>query len=143
MRRAYKNLGVALLLWLPLPARSAQARNVYLNGVDISAALSQTMKSVDVHIDEAGNIFIAAPQYHVKEEETYLPLSRNNTPLQPPVHQKPQALQPARKEPSKDGNMDEPTTPATPTPAATSPVPPAPPPAQPLANPTGSATTSP
>src|ERR1700733_2191360 len=49
--------------------------SMYLNGIDISSALNQDMKSVDVHIDERGNIFITAPHYYVNEAESFIPLS--------------------------------------------------------------------
>ncbi len=49
--------------------------SIYLNGIDISSALNQDMKSVDIHIDERGNLFITAPHYYVNEAESFVPLS--------------------------------------------------------------------
>ncbi len=57
--------------------------SLYLNGTDISSAFNQTLKGVDVHIDERGNIFITAPHYYVNEAEAFVPLS-GNKPTTPP-----------------------------------------------------------
>lgn len=60
-------------------ASDANARNVYLNGIDISGVQSQELESVNIHINEKGDIFIIAPQYNVNEENTYLPLSQHRS----------------------------------------------------------------
>lgn len=52
------------------------ARQVFLNGVDISSAINQELEGAVVRIDERGNIFLSAPQYQVHEEETFVPLAR-------------------------------------------------------------------
>jgi hypothetical protein len=90
----------ALLIILPPFAATlamtsgAFARNVYLNGVDISNAQSQELIGVNVQINEKGDVFIIAPHYQVNEEDTYMPLS-SAKPVQnsaPPKHQKPREL---------------------------------------------------
>ncbi len=43
----------------------AWASSVYLNGVDISGAMNQDLKGVDVHINNMGNVFLSAPKYYV------------------------------------------------------------------------------
>ena len=57
-------------------ASPAGVRSVYLNGVDISSAKSQDLHNVDIHINEAGEIFIIAPHYQVNEEDTFVPLAK-------------------------------------------------------------------
>ena len=69
-----------------LASESAQARNVYLNGVDISAARTQELKKVDIVINERGDVYIIAPHYQVNEEDTYIPLSRYVHTLRKPEH---------------------------------------------------------
>ncbi len=64
-----------------------QARDVYLNGTDISSAFNQHIKNADIRIDEKGNLYISAPHYKVKEQDTYLPLSKFFEETQPPAHQ--------------------------------------------------------
>ncbi|MEZ4743737.1 MAG: hypothetical protein R3B45_15050 [Bdellovibrionota bacterium] len=54
----------------------ADARNIYLNGIDISNAFNQDLENVSIHINESGDIFVIAPHYQVNEEETFLPLSK-------------------------------------------------------------------
>ena len=55
---------------------TADSRSVYLNGTDFSNARDQTLKHVDLHIDDAGNIFVTAPQYQVHEESSFFPIGR-------------------------------------------------------------------
>lgn len=64
-----------------------QARDVYLNGTDISSAFNQHIKNADIRIDGKGNLYISAPHYKVKEQDTYLPLSKFFEDTQPPAHQ--------------------------------------------------------
>jgi hypothetical protein len=72
------------------PAAPAGVRSVFLNGVDISSAKSQDLKNVDLHINEAGDVFIIAPHYQVNEEDTYVPLSKYVQGLNAPAHKEPQ-----------------------------------------------------
>ena len=72
-----------------LSATSAEARSLFLNGVDISSARSQELKNVTVQINENGDIFIIAPHYQVNEEDTYVPLSKYVQGINLPVHKKP------------------------------------------------------
>lgn len=65
---------------------SIYARSVYLNGQDITSARVQTLKKVNLKIDENGDIYIEAPHYHVNEETTYTPLSSYNKKLNAPKH---------------------------------------------------------
>ena len=60
----------------------AFARNVFLNGVDVSSSRSQELRNVQVRINEKGDIFISAPHYQVTEEDFFTPLSRVATPPQ-------------------------------------------------------------
>ena len=82
---------IAILLGsLSSPLR---ARDVYLNGTDISSAFNQQIKNADIRIDEKGTLYISAPHYQVKEQDTYLPLSKFFEDTQPPAHKKePQPL---------------------------------------------------
>ncbi len=73
-------------------AAPAGTRSVYLNGVDISSAKSQDLRNVDVHINEAGDLFIIAPHYQVNEEDTYVPLSKFVQGMNLPKHKPPQKV---------------------------------------------------
>ncbi len=75
-------------------AAPAGTRSVYLNGVDISSAKSQDLRNVDVHINEAGDLFIIAPHYQVNEEDTYVPLSKFVQGMNLPKHKPPQKIGP-------------------------------------------------
>ena len=61
-------------------APAAFARNIFLNGVDVSSSRSQELRNVQVRINEKGDIFISAPPYQVTEEDFFTPLSRLATP---------------------------------------------------------------
>ncbi len=76
------------------PAGQLAARNIYVNGIDISNAQSQELIGVNVQINEKGDVFIVAPQYQVHEEDSYFPLSaaKMPRPSPSPLHQKPQEL---------------------------------------------------
>ncbi len=63
-------------------APAAFARNIFLNGVDVSSSRSQELRNVQVRINEKGDIFISAPHYQVTEEDFFTPLSRLATPPQ-------------------------------------------------------------
>src|SRR5438128_9538169 len=58
----------ATLFVLALSA-PALAGSVYLNGVRIDGVTNQRFDKVNVHIDEAGNLFIDAPGYSVRQLE--------------------------------------------------------------------------
>lgn len=68
------------LCCLALPLTSspqvAFGRSIFLNGIDVSSARNQTLKNVQIKINENGDVFMIAPHYQVNEEETYTPLSR-------------------------------------------------------------------
>ena len=51
------------------------ARNVYLNGMDISSTRNQKLEKVNLMIDENGQIFIEAEHYQVQEKTSYKPIS--------------------------------------------------------------------
>lgn len=60
-----------LILWTTVLSalffiQKAHARNVYLNGVDISNIRDQTFTKATVKIDAQGNIYITAPGYKVE-----------------------------------------------------------------------------
>lgn len=70
-----------------LPSKTTQTtRSIFLNGVDISNARQQELRSVHVQIDSDGNVFIKAPHYQVTEEETFIPLSSMKSPPNSPHH---------------------------------------------------------
>lgn len=71
----YITFVATLLLSLGLSV-TAWARNIYLNGVDISSARHQSMENVNLRIDGNGNVFVEANQYQVNEESTFTPLSK-------------------------------------------------------------------
>ena len=80
--------GIVAILGIALSS-SALARTVYLNGVDISSARNQTLKKVNLRIDERGNLFIEAPHYQVNEETTFTPLSSYlHQSARQPMHEK-------------------------------------------------------
>ena len=107
-----KNLMLVMLLFLGT-ATSSQARNLYLNGIDISSARHQNLENVQVKIDGQGNIYISAPHYQVNEENTYIPLSRWDRRISGPQHKqgaKPIAkdnLEPASKDTEQNIESDQ------------------------------------
>lgn len=64
-----------IALILTLVSGTLLARNIYVNGVDISGATNQNLRKVDLHINSRGDIYIRAPHYQVHEENSYIPLS--------------------------------------------------------------------
>lgn len=66
-------IGIVLLA---LASNLALARNIYLNGKDISSAKGQKLDKVNLFISENGDIFITAPQYQVYEEKTFQPIAK-------------------------------------------------------------------
>jgi hypothetical protein len=72
---------------MPQSSKASQTtRSIFLNGVDISNARQQELRSVHVQIDSDGNVFIKAPHYQVTEEETFIPLSSTKSPPNSPHH---------------------------------------------------------
>ena len=67
-----------ILLFI-MSANNAEARNIFLNGSDISSARSQELENVKIYISDKGDIFISAPQYQVFEEKTYVPLQSRSS----------------------------------------------------------------
>jgi hypothetical protein len=61
-----KPLALALALAVVAAAAPALARDVYLNGVDVSALRNQIFKNVTVSIDADGDIHMDAPGYKVE-----------------------------------------------------------------------------
>lgn len=58
------------LLWLGLSlAQAAEAPVFYVNGVRADGLRDFNFESVDVRVDEAGNIWVDAPRYKVEVEE--------------------------------------------------------------------------
>lgn len=80
-------LGVVFMLGHGNPL---MARSIFLNGVDVSNVRNQSLKGVDLRIDERGDLYIAAPHYQAVEGDRYTPLSRlgpstnSGTDRQPP-----------------------------------------------------------
>jgi hypothetical protein len=94
---------------------STPNRSVYMNGVDISSSRSQDLRNVHVKISDDGDIYIAAPQYQVTEEETFLPLS-TYTRAKTPEHKPAQPMISAAPKPvqiSTEPKADSPTKPAS------------------------------
>ena len=67
---------ILIILSLLAFADVSLARNIFLNGKDISSAKGQKLDKVSVFISENGDIFITAPQYQVYEEKTFVPLAK-------------------------------------------------------------------
>jgi len=72
--------------------QAAVARSIYLNGIDISSSRNQTLKKVNLRIDENGNLYIEAPHYQVDEQQSYTPLSSWVQGINAPRHKKPGKL---------------------------------------------------
>ncbi len=77
------------LLNLFMFAPSLWAREIFLNGSNISGSRNQTLKNVTLKIDGEGNIYIEAPHYQVNQENTFIPLSRWQKPKASPQHNTP------------------------------------------------------
>ena len=67
------------ILYLLIFSTPIFGRSIFLNGQDISSATSQELSSVNIRIDEKGNILITAPHYKVHKETHYRPLSSNRS----------------------------------------------------------------
>ena len=76
-----KTLICVALMAFTLPL---QARNLFLNGKDISSARGQKLEKVSIFISESGDLFITAPQYQVYEEKTFVPISSAGKRMQHP-----------------------------------------------------------
>ena len=63
MKRTIGVIAISLIVSISF---SAEARSVFLNGVDISTIRNRTFENAKVTIDKDGNIRIAAPGYEVK-----------------------------------------------------------------------------
>ncbi len=72
MKSFFCTIGFTLLIL----SQTAYSRSIYLNGTDISSAINQELKNVDIKISKNGDLFIHAPHYQVNEENTYTPLSK-------------------------------------------------------------------
>ena len=94
---------VSMVLWLWL-ADVSWARNIFLNGVDISSTRGQLLENVTIQIDDKGDLFINAPNYVVQEEENYVPLARGQQTKQweMPEHKPPMAMQSHKKTAESD-----------------------------------------
>ena len=61
----------------PVPEKDVlmgYGRQIFLNGVNISGSREQVLKDVTLYIDAQGHMRITAPQYSVKNTESYHPL---------------------------------------------------------------------
>lgn len=67
---------------LLLFSSEAAARNIFLNGKDISSAAGQRLDNVNIFISNNGDVFITAPQYQVHEQKSFSPLARQTPPPQ-------------------------------------------------------------
>lgn len=91
-------------IFVLLVSAAAEARSVYVNGIDVSSAINQNLKSVDIVIDERGDVFISAPHYQVQEEENFMPLGKTTLPLGRPEHRNTGVLERIQKD--QDLEMD-------------------------------------
>lgn len=100
-------------------AHTACARDILLNGQDISSARNQEMKGVNLRIDDKGNIFVDAPHYKVHEEDTYAPLGRfirdaaKESALSP-THLQPQSMNQSGKNAAATSPPEKDMVPASP-----------------------------
>lgn len=78
-----------LAIFLLSISNQSVARDIYLNGTDISGARHQVLKNVTIRIDGQGNVFIEAPHYQVNQENTFIPLSKWQKPKALPEHKTP------------------------------------------------------
>lgn len=85
----FRNSVKVLLFSLFMFAPSLWAREIFLNGSNISGSRNQTLKNVTLKIDGEGNIFIEAPHYQVNQENTFIPLSQWQKPKASPQHNTP------------------------------------------------------
>ena len=75
-------------LFLLCDSTPATARNIFLNGTNVSGAKNQFLENVTLQIDKDGNIYIEAPHYHVQEESTFIPLSQFSMKTSVPIKDK-------------------------------------------------------
>ncbi len=92
---------LASLTVFSLSASQLLGRSVFLNGSDVSGARNQSLKNVDLHINENGDILIQAAQYQVNSTETYKPFRKQQVLTQGarqfvPEHKKPTQLSPTQ-----------------------------------------------
>ena len=87
-----KIAGGLLLAASVLFSTPVSARNIYLNGTDISSARNQELKNVRVIINEHGDVFLIAPHYQVNLQDSYVPLSKYMQGVHSPKHKKPSML---------------------------------------------------
>ena len=126
-----------LLSWTHLAA----ARSIFVNGEDASSATDARLDRVQVYIDKKGDVYITAPNYELRKEDTFLPLSQPAHPEhQTSVKDPSDALKPVVSAEELPKSLDPPSLPGTPpvaeakAPPATNPEltkPEAPPPASP------------
>tara|TARA_B100001094_G_C18142711_1_gene778841 strand:+ start:1382 stop:1726 length:345 start_codon:yes stop_codon:yes gene_type:complete len=100
---------IIFLTTLLAASSSAKARNIYLNGIDISSARHEQLESVTIKIDGQGNIYISAPHYQVNEENTYIPLSRWDKKLSGPKHTPPKGLNNSELKPADTQSAEKET----------------------------------
>lgn len=116
-----------ILVLSTMISASIFARNIYVNGVDITSANNQEMRKVDVRIDERGDIHISAPHYVVHEQESYHPLSSQTMKSKPettrPMHKTMAPLTTGRQSAVEQAPTSQEDAPASPGKPASSPVP--------------------
>lgn len=114
MKKTIFKILAMTLASLFLAAAPPLARTIFVNGRDVSSVRGQTLKNVDVIIDEKGDVVITAPNYQVKEQELFRPLGTPK--LETPPHAAP-------KKDFKDdlkSELPKPVEPAKPTEATKS-----------------------
>ena len=76
-----------------------EARSIFVNGVDITGAVEQTLREVTVYIDKNGDVLITAPQYRVLAKESVKPLGGKPERRRLPKHRSPEKMSVSGKVP--------------------------------------------
>ena len=76
-----------------------EARSIFVNGVDITGAVDQTLREVTVYIDKNGDVLITAPQYRVLAKESVKPLGKKPERRPLPKHRSPEKMSASGKVP--------------------------------------------
>ena len=94
----------SIILTLFAISSHSYGRSVFLNGKDVSSAAGKKLEGVNISIAENGDVYISAPQYHVLEEVSYIPLGTEKK--DPPALKRDET-------PARLGTSDLPDTPAS------------------------------
>ena len=92
----FNNLILLMILLFP---SFVEARSIFVNGVDITGAVEQTLREVTVYIDKNGDVLITAPQYRVLAKESVKPLGEKPERRRLPKHRSPEKMSVSGKVP--------------------------------------------